>query len=174
MNLQLLGEGVSAKLNSLSHEKCSVLTMSMSAVFCYTPSSSALMTQLHINPSPVPCTCGTLLTCHQVQGVVVWVDRGYRSEDEMWTEAWIQFLQGYVTLIVAQHYLAGSGPRADARCKTYRTRKNECFQALSWTCVLWNGQHRLKWILTYWGRYFLQKCLKVSWVQNLRQGMVGS
>jgi len=130
------------------------------------------MKQLSTNPSPVPCTCGNLLTCSEVQGVVVWVDRGCRSEDEMWTEAWIQSLQGYVTLIVAQHHLAGGGPRAGTRCKTYRTHKNERFQALIWSWVLGMGQHRLKCVHTYWGRYFRHKCLKISRVQNLRQDMV--
>ena len=126
---------VGAKLNSLGHEKFSVLTTSLSTVFCYTPASSALMKLLRINPSPVPCTrtWDNFLTCREVQGVVVWVDRGYRSEDEMWTEAWIQSLQGYVTLIVAQHHLAGGGTHTWTRCKTYRTYKNESFQALSWS-----------------------------------------
>jgi len=140
----------------------------------YTPASSALMKQLRVNPSPVPCTSswGNLLTCREVQGVFVWVDRGYRSEDEMWTKTWIQSLQGYVTLIVAQHHLAGGGPQAGTRCKIQRTHKNESFQALIWSWVLRKCQHRLKYIHTYWGRHFLHKCLEVSRVQNLRQDMV--
>lgn len=145
---------------------------SLSAVFCYTPAASALMKQLCMNHSPVPCTCANFLTCREVQSVVLWVDRGCRSEDEMWTEAWVQSLQGYVALIVAQHHLAGGGPRAGTRCKTYRTHKNERFQALIWSWVLGKGQHRMICIHTYWGKYFLHKCLKMSRVRNLRQDMV--
>jgi hypothetical protein len=132
------------------------------------------MKQLRINPSPDPCTrtYGNLLTCREVHGVAVWVDRCYRSEDEMWTEAGIQPLQGYVTLIVAQHHLAGGGPQAWTCCKSYRTYKNESFQVLSCSWLLGKDRHRLKCIHSYWGRHFLYKCLKVSRVQNLRQDMV--
>ena len=57
------------------------------------------------------------LTCREVQGVVLWVYRGSGREDEMCTEARIQFLRGYMTLVITQHHLAGGGPRTEASWK---------------------------------------------------------